>query len=270
VLLVAALAVTSACSGSTRQAKTSTNAATTSSTGPSSVTPAPHTLRAAALAWANAYMSGTPQSMLSLQGPECAPQTHATFNERAAEAELRQLRHQIQLHVGEAPSAIKISGVRVRNVTARSGEAEVQYDLPPTAVGNYNWVTYQLHGGRWLVADCHAPIGGESSSGSSTPTTPAKPLVSAASATTTTVSAIVGCTPVSDAAKAASAVFYANNSKYPTAWHDLLNSNPTLLELPAGVRVADDYLVSQDGWRLTMAGGGTTAPPTFTCSVAPH
>ena len=35
------------------------------------------------------------------------------------------------------------------------------------AVGNDNWVNYAVHGGRWQVADCHAPIGGESSTAES-------------------------------------------------------------------------------------------------------
>jgi len=127
----------------------------------------------------------------------------ATFNEHAAEAELRQLRGNIQRLIGVAPSAIKTRGVRVRNVTARSGEAEVQYDAPPAVVGNDNWVTYELHGGRWKVADCYAPIGGNSSSASSTPPTSAKPLHLSASPTSPTVSIIDECTPMSDAAKAA-------------------------------------------------------------------
>ena len=55
---------------------------------------------------------------------------------------------------------IKISRVAVRNVTSTSGEALVNYDLPATVVGNYNWVTYTVHNGRWKVSDCHAPIGG--------------------------------------------------------------------------------------------------------------
>jgi hypothetical protein len=119
-------------------------------------------------------LTGTPQDIVSLQGPECAPPTSSTFNEQVAEAELRQLRGQMQLRFGRAPSAIKIRGVLVRNVTARSGDAEVQYDLAQSVVGNDNWVTYELTDSQWKVADCHAPIGGTSSSPSSTPTTQAK------------------------------------------------------------------------------------------------
>jgi hypothetical protein len=60
----------------------------------------------------------------------------------------------------------------VRNVTDTSGEAEVQYDLPASAVGNDNWVTFERHNGHWKVSDCHAPIGGSSSSSSGTATAP--------------------------------------------------------------------------------------------------
>lgn len=70
--------------------------------------------------------------------------------------------------------------------------------------------------------------------------------------------------------ESSSAIFYANHSTYPTTWHELLKSNPVLLELPAGVRAAGDHIVSTEGWQLTIGGGGKTAQPTFTCSVDPR
>jgi hypothetical protein len=45
-----------------------------------------------------------------------------------------------------------------------SGEAEVEYDLPSAVVGNYNWVTFKRHKGRWKVADCHLPFSGNAQS----------------------------------------------------------------------------------------------------------
>ena len=61
----------------------------------------------------------------------------------------------------------KIAGVSVRNVTAKTGEAEVRYDLPVAVTGNDDWVTYGLIDGKWKVQDCRAPIGGDSGFSSS-------------------------------------------------------------------------------------------------------
>ena len=66
---------------------------------------------------------------------------------------------------GRALDKIKIRGVLVRKVTGTSGEAEVQYNLPVSVAGNYNWVGFELYNGRWKVADCHVPIGGSGGSG---------------------------------------------------------------------------------------------------------
>ena len=67
---------------------------------------------------------------------------------------------------GVALDDIKILDVQLRNVTPQSGEAQVVFDLPPAKAGNDNWVGYALYNGRWKVADCHAPIGGQSVSAS--------------------------------------------------------------------------------------------------------
>ena len=68
----------------------------------------------------------------------------------------------MQSHFGRPLRAIKIRVVVVRDVTATTGDALVEYDLPAAVVGNDNWVSYAVHSGRWKVADCRAPIGGES------------------------------------------------------------------------------------------------------------
>ncbi|HEY3673105.1 MAG TPA: hypothetical protein VGN51_19370 [Acidimicrobiia bacterium] len=54
-------------------------------------------------------------------------------------------------------------------MTATSGEAEVEYD-PAAVMGNYNWVTFKRHDGKWKVADCRLPFSG--SSQSAVPVTP--------------------------------------------------------------------------------------------------
>jgi hypothetical protein len=85
--------------------------------------------------------------------------------------QLRHMRAVLEHNLGVSLASIKVTGVRVRNVTATSGEAEVQYNFPTSVIGNDNWVTYELHGGSWKVADCNGPIGGSGSSSSATITT---------------------------------------------------------------------------------------------------
>ena len=60
----------------------------------------------------------------------------------------------------------------MRNATATYGEAEVDYELPASVVGNDNWVTYQYQDGQWNETNCHAPIGGESESVSASTSVP--------------------------------------------------------------------------------------------------
>jgi len=111
-----------------------------------------------------------------LQGPEClaggTPKV-TPANLRAAAAELRRERARLAQYAGVSPATIqsKITGVSVRNLAARTGEAEVTYNLPVSVTGNDNWVTYELINGKWKVQDCIAPFGGSSasSSGSATP-----------------------------------------------------------------------------------------------------
>ena len=67
---------------------------------------------------------------------------------------------------------IRITSVQLRQVTATSGQAQVDYDLPFTVVGNDNWVTYQYLNGQWKETNCHAPIGGDSQSVSASKVSP--------------------------------------------------------------------------------------------------
>ena len=68
--------------------------------------------------------------------------------------------------MGHTLGSIRVVRAHVRNVTSTTGEAEVQYDLPDVETGNDNWVTYTYEGGQWKVADCRAPVGGESQTSS--------------------------------------------------------------------------------------------------------
>jgi len=132
-------------------------------------------LRAAALAWAHAFLTGTVIDQYDLQGPDCLTGVKPTPSKvAAATAELRQERAQLEQRLGVSTATIesKIDGVSTRNVGDKSGEAEVRYDLPVSVTGNDNWVTYQLVGNQWKVQDCHPPFGGSGSSSTAATTAP--------------------------------------------------------------------------------------------------
>ncbi len=130
-------------------------------------------LRATAIAWAHAFLVGSLADIRALQGPECSTQSDTSLPTQVVADYLTAERGVMRQHVGRPLNQIKITGVAVRNVTSTSGEAVVEYDLPAAVVGNDNWVTYSIHDGRWKVSDCHAPIGGSSSSASTSVATPA-------------------------------------------------------------------------------------------------
>ena len=87
------------------------------------------------------------------------------------EGYLGEMRAEMERFTRVPLASIRVNGVHVRNVTATTGDAEVQYDLPPSSVGNDNWVTYGYQNGQWKVTNCHAPIGGESTSSSASAST---------------------------------------------------------------------------------------------------
>jgi hypothetical protein len=126
-------------------------------------------VRAAALAWAHAFLTGTPLDIYNLQGPECLTGVKPTpANIPAAAAALQQERSGLEQHVGMSMAAVqaKITGASVRNVTDTTAEATVEYDLPASVTGNDNWVTYELIDGKWKVQDCRPPFGGSGDSAS--------------------------------------------------------------------------------------------------------
>lgn len=127
-------------------------------------------LRAAATTWSNAFLTGTVADIRSMEGASC--HSTPTVSPTAVETYLRGMRAAMEHHLGAALGSIRITGVQVRNVTATTGDAEVHYALPATVVGNDNWVSYGYQDGQWKVTNCHAPIGGESTSTSASASTP--------------------------------------------------------------------------------------------------
>lgn len=140
-----------------------TSGSTVSSPPASPREPGTAGLRAAARAWSDAFLTGTVADIRNMEGASCLSGT-PTYNSTLLEGYLRGMRAEMEHYVGVPLGSIRITGVRVRNVTAITGEAEVEYALPPSMVGNDNWVTYQYRDGQWKETNCHAPIGGESQS----------------------------------------------------------------------------------------------------------
>ena len=78
------------------------------------------------------------------------------------------------------------------------------------------------------------------------------------------VAAAAACDAEAGAATSASSVYFANRGgKYPTKWSNLTTAS---FVLPAHVVVNPSNPAELDGngWKLTMSGGGTTAPA-FAC-----
>lgn len=83
------------------------------------------------------------------------------------------------------------------------------------------------------------------------------------------------CQSTADAAKAASAVFYANSGSpgtFPVDFHDLTTPNK-VLDIPSSVTpsapAVGDKALTGKGWTLTMSGGGATAPVFSGCPTTP-
>lgn len=132
-------------------------------------------LEATARAWARAFLVGSVDDIHALQGPECKNDSGTTIPVSTVNLYVRGLRAAVEKRLGRRPDRIAVIRVDTRNVTSTTGEALVVYDLPPSIVGNDNWVSYAVHDGRWKVADCHAPILGSSSSKSSSGSVASRP-----------------------------------------------------------------------------------------------
>jgi len=141
------------------------SAAPASSSAPGSPTDVGITgLRAAALSWSHAFLTGTVADIRNMEGTQC--RSVPTVSPTVVKAYLKGMRAELQHYLGAPLHSIRIAGVRTRNVTATTGNAEVEYRLPASVVGNDDWVSYGYQHGKWKVTNCHAPIGGESSSSS--------------------------------------------------------------------------------------------------------
>ena len=74
------------------------------------------------------------------------------------------------------------------------------------------------------------------------------------------------CQASADAAKAATAVYFADTKAYPATLGALVTNGA--LQLPSGVTAAGTATATTGAsWTLTMAAGTGGAAPTFTCSV---
>lgn len=121
-------------------------------------------LRAAAIAWSTAFLTGSAADIRKMEGMQC--RSGPTLSAAVVNAYLQGMRLELQHYLGTPLRSIRIIGVRTRDVTSTTGDAEVKYDLPARVVGNDDWVSYAYQQRRWKVTNCHAPIGGESSSAS--------------------------------------------------------------------------------------------------------
>jgi hypothetical protein len=122
-------------------------------------------LRAAALAWAHAVFTGTVADIKGMEGSQC--RSGPRYSPTILNEYLKGMRLELQHTLGMPLRSIRITGVRTRNMTATTGDAEVLYALRPAAVGNDNWVSYGYQHGKWKVTGCQYPIGDESVSSSS-------------------------------------------------------------------------------------------------------
>jgi hypothetical protein len=119
---------------------------------PSSAGPGITALKQSALTYARATLSGGFTELEATLSHECRSTEHITPQNlplaRAAWG------HQI----GVSFSTIRITGVRVRDVTKTSAQGEVHYNTPKA--GNNNWVTFVVNSGHWKVGgQCAVPIG---------------------------------------------------------------------------------------------------------------
>ena len=139
-------------------------------------------LRAAATAYAYAYLRGTPSDLLAVIDPAaCAtsPSQKAKLKAlpRAAllgelAKGLNQFRSAFERLAAMKSDRVTVKHVIVRNVARGHGEAEALYGLPSRIQGNDNWNTYAYRGGSWRIAGCDStyPIGGNSGSVSASAT----------------------------------------------------------------------------------------------------
>jgi hypothetical protein len=83
------------------------------------------------------------------------------------------------------------------------------------------------------------------------------------------LSARSACKASADAASSASTLYFASSGgmSYPVKWSDMTSAKPPLFTLATNVVInpANPTELDGRGWKMVMAGGGTTVP-TFRCS----
>ena len=83
------------------------------------------------------------------------------------------------------------------------------------------------------------------------------------------IAARAACNASADVARQVSTSYLVTSGgQYPVKWADLTASNPPLFKPAANVSVnsANPAELDGPGWKLTMTGGGATAP-TFSCAT---
>jgi hypothetical protein len=83
------------------------------------------------------------------------------------------------------------------------------------------------------------------------------------------IATAAACNASAAVARSVSTSYFATSGgQYPVKWADLTASNAPLFKPAANVTINAGNPAELDGpgWKLTMAGGGTTAP-TFTCAT---
>ena len=114
-------------------------------------------LKHAALNYAKATLNGTFVDLEAALSPECRSTDHVT----AQNLPFGRVIWEDQM--GISFKKVRITGVRVEDLTGTSAQAEVEYNT--SKAGNNNWVTYVLDHGHWLVGgQCAMPVGGYESS----------------------------------------------------------------------------------------------------------
>jgi hypothetical protein len=125
-------------------------------------------LRAAAITYANAFLTGTYRDVIAVLDPSCVPKNGTALSSRLAlgDAELHRFQLLVEQRIGLDAAKIEIRTVDLRNYQGRAGEAQAQYGLPASVEGNDNWNSYAYSGNQWHIAGCDLkfPIGGQSTS----------------------------------------------------------------------------------------------------------
>jgi hypothetical protein len=120
-------------------------------------------LEQAARDYAEAVLHGSSEQVTRLVSPECLKARRQNIPPVGGEAEWREFQAALADRLGRPLTEVRITRVTVRSLTATAGDAEVHFNLPAQLAGNDNWVHYRIRDGRWRVADCRFPIGGNSS-----------------------------------------------------------------------------------------------------------